>query len=767
MILTAFVMAASLGTITLHVSPKGDDQNPGTYDRPCRSFEGARNAARRHKGTPVLVEFESGTYRISGPIVFTEEDSGQVTYQPRKGSSVVISGSTEFRPSWKSYKGDIVQCSVPADFDTDQLFVNGEAQTLARYPNADPSIRIFQGYSRDAISPERVAKWSNPKGGFFHAMHTAMWGDFHFQILGKDANGKLEMEGGWQNNRRMGNHAEYRFVEGIFEELDAPGEWFLDRDQHILYYYPKPGLNLDSKIVEGVSTRSLIEFRQAKGIKLSGFTFQHTARTFMDNKEPLLRSDWTTYRGGAILFNGSQDCQIEDSTFTNLGGSAIYVDGMNRNLAIRRCQIHDVGANGIAFVGRPDAVRNPLFEYNERQSSEKIDKESGPKSPNYPSKCLVEDCLIYRTGRVEKQTAPVQIAMSSQITVRHCSIYEVPRAGINIGDGCWGGHIIEGCDVFDTVLETGDHGSFNSWGRDRYWGLTDVDMNLGEHPELADLDAVKPNILRNNRWRCDHGWDIDLDDGSSNYIIQNNLCLKGGLKNREGFNRLVENNVIVGNSFHPHVWFKNSGDVFRENIVFTPYQPIQVGMPWGKEVDRNFLHRPGKPPQRATGLAKQSGRDQNSFEGDALFENPLVGDFRVKKNSPALHVGFRNFAMNNFGVRPRNLKTIARRPNLSDIAGIEVQATKETEWSGAILKDLIDLGDISASGSAKNSGVFVKSIKPGSQAEKLKLKALDVIRQLNGRPTTSVAEFLKIVESGQVQTLTVWRNQQLITLRIP
>ncbi len=47
---------------------------------------------------------------------------------------------------------------------------------------------------------------------------------------------------------------------------------------------------------------------------------------------------------------------------------------------------------------------------------------------------------------------------------------------------------------------------------------------------------MKPTvILRNNRWRCDHGWDIDLDDGSTNYHIYNNLTLNGGIKLREGF----------------------------------------------------------------------------------------------------------------------------------------------------------------------------------------------------------------------------------------
>ncbi len=66
---------------------------------------------------------------------------------------------------------------------------------------------------------------------------------------------------------------------------------------------------------------------------------------------------------------------------------------------------------------------------------------------------------------------------------------------------------------------------------------------------------VKPNIIRNSRWRCDHGWDVDLDDGSSNYEIYNNLFLNGGLKLREGFHRRVWNNITVNNALHPHVWY--------------------------------------------------------------------------------------------------------------------------------------------------------------------------------------------------------------------
>lgn len=180
--------------------------------------------------------------------------------------------------------------------------------------------------------------------------------------------------------------------------------------------------------------------------------------------------------------------------------------------------------------------------------------------------------------------------MAQNIKVSHNTIYDVPRAGININEGTWGGHNIEYNDVFNTVLETGDHGAFNSWGRDRYWHpkRAVMDSIAASRPELIFLDAMKPTLIFNNRFRCDHGWDIDLDDGSSNYIIKNNVCLNGGLKLREGFKRIVENNIIINNSFHPHVWFKNSQDVFKHNIVSAVYYPVHV-VDWGKQIDSNLF----------------------------------------------------------------------------------------------------------------------------------------------------------------------------------
>jgi len=772
-----------------HVSPAGDDANPGSLNRPFATLQRVQQAARQTpKGEPVTVYLRGGIYYLPEKLVFTEEDSGApqalVEYVAYGQECPVVSGGVKLTLRWEPFRDGIMKATVPAGLVTDQLFVNGVRRPMARYPNFDPNVRHFNGFAADAFSPARASRWSDPRGGFIHAMHAHEWGDFHYLITGKNPNGEVTYEGGWQNNRRMGMHKTYRMVENIFEELDAPGEWFHDARAATLYFYPPKGLDLDQAVVEAVRLRHLVEFRGTRDkpvrfVSLRGLTFRHAARTFMENREPLLRSDWTTYRGGAILFDGAEDCVIQDCTLDQLGGNGVFVNNYNHRITVRGCHIVGTGANGVAFVGDPNAVRNPLFEYNQRQHYKDIDKTPGPKTPNYPAGCLVEDCLIHETGRVEKQTAPVQIAMSMGIIVRHCSIYDVPRAGINISEGTFGGHVIEFCDVFDTVLETGDHGSFNSWGRDRYWGLEGIDLDtvtLGADKDLPILDMVQPNVLRNSRWRCDHGWDIDLDDGSSRYQIYNNLCLNGGLKLREGFYRHVENNIIVGNSFHPHVWYRNSQDVFRRNILFTEYRPIRVNRPWGRECDFNLLHVPGQQtPAPAAALQRASGLDAGSLTADALFVDSARGDYRVKDGSPALKLGFLNFAMDQFGVQKSQLKAIARTPRLPGQAALVAESSPQRdshviEWLGAKVRNIVGLGEVSAAGLPGETGVVVVDVPAASMAAQCGLRQGDVILQCAGRQVGTLDDLLRIhrdAPAGQKVRLDVFRSQQHVDLEVP
>jgi hypothetical protein len=775
--------AAGERKVSIFVNPAGQDGNPGTKARPVASLEAAQKLARSQKALgKVTVWLRGGTYYLPETLVFTPQDSGTekapVTYAAYENEEPVLSGGTRLKLAWTAYRAGIMMAHVPPGLHTDQLFVNGKRQILARYPNYDSSVQYFNGWSPNAFSHDRAARWKDPRGGIIHAMHPSLWGDVHYVITGKDADGNITYEGGWQNNRRMGMHPQYRFVENIFEELDAPGEWFLDEKTSTLYYYPPAGLDLENATVEVVRLRHLIELRGGKSkpvkwINFRGLTFRHAARTFMDNKEPLLRSDWTVYRGGAILLTNAEDCTLEELFIDQVGGNAIFINKYNRRIAIRRTHIADAGGNGVAFVGDPKAVRSPLFEYNETQSIKDLDFLPGPKTKDYPADCILEDSLIERTGRVEKQTAPVEISMAQDITIRHNSIYDVPRAGINVSEGTWGGHVIEYNDIFDTVKETGDHGSFNAWGRDRYWNLRDIDADTvtsGPYRELPRLDAVKPIILRNNRWRCDHGWDIDLDDGSSNYHIYNNLMLNGGIKLREGYFRVVENNVMVNNSFHPHVWFKGSEDVFRRNIVFRPYQPIRIPQPWGTENDNNLMHVVGlKDARPALTLQQQSGRDEHSLEADALFVDPANGDYRVREDSPALRLGFQNFPMDQFGVQWPPLKRIARTPELPRLQTAQAALPESTRdprpavWMGATVKNIVGMGEISASGLPGEIGVLLQDLPPDSRAATAGLRVGDVILKIAGKPTDSLAALQQVAaalpNAGHVR-IAIWRQQK-------
>ena len=680
----------------------------------------------------VEIRLTSGTYYLTKPIILGPEFSG-TKEQPfiiraDENATVILSAAKLLDVNWQT-NNQLMKAQLSVD-KIDQLYINGQKQISARFPNFDSSVQVFNGYAADAISPERVATWKNPKGGFVHALHEGRWGGMHYLIKGVTNQGELTLEGGFQNNRQSPMHEKYRYVENIFEELDAPNEWYFDQTLSVLYFYPPADLDLRIAKVEISQLDNLIELRgnskaPVKHINIHGLMFTQTNQTFMKTKEPLLRSDWAIYRGGAILLDGTENIHIFNNEFNNLGGNAIFVSNYNRNANISGNQIFDIGASAISFVGNASAVRSPSFEYHEFVDITKMDMKLGPKNENYPSHSIASDNLIHDIGLVEKQVAGVQLSMSSDITVSHNSIYRVPRSGINVSEGTWGGHIIEYNDVFDTVLETGDHGAFNSWGRDRFWHpeRAEMDKLVKEHPNLYKADVLNPIIIRNNRFQCDHGWDIDLDDGSSNYKIYNNVALSGGLKLREGFNRTVENNILLNNSFHPHVWFENSDDAFRHNIVLASHKPI-LNNYWGNEVDKNFF-----TTEQALLKAQKLGLDSHSKFGDPKFIAPEKGNYQVSKNSLALTVGFTNFPMDEFGVTSEKLKAKAEKPEFPNLYlnANDVSNSADLELFDATFKSVMTLGEQSALGIPEIAGALILEIVPNGKAHLSGLKKGDVI----------------------------------------
>ncbi len=750
-----------------YVAVNGNDNNPGTIAKPFKTLQTALDKVTAAKTNKVSIYLRAGIYAAGKTIEITPGllNNHALEISSYNNEAAVISGAIKIIPQWKPYKEKIVQASVGAGLTIDQLFCNGNPLPLARYPNFDNAARFFHGTAADAISRQRVKTWADPTGGYVHALHRAEWGDFHYRITAKTNDDSLLLEGGWQNNRPAPMHREHRFVENIFEELDAPGEWFYNAASGILYLYPPKVINLKTALFERSVLDDIIrikgsEHQPAENVTIKGITFTGTNRTFMLTKEPLLRSDWTIYRGGAVLTEGAKNISIINCNFNALGGHAVFINKYNRNISIEHNYIHHIGGNAIAFVGDTAAVRSPSFRYEDFVPIDKMDMTPGPKTNNYPAECKAYDNLIHTIGTIEKQVAAVEISMSMDIKVSHNSIYDTPRSGINIGDGCWGGHMVEFNDVFNTVQETGDHGAFNSWGRDRFWlpGINDVNALVEKYPNLPLLDVIKPIAIRNNRFHCEHGWDIDLDDGSTNYRIYNNLCLNGGLKLREGYYRVVENNIIVNNTFHPHVWYAKSMDVFAHNIVTAEYAPIRVPV-WGKQVDSNFFIQ-----KTALVAAQKNKTDLNSLQGNPQFVNDAAGNFNVKPTSKAITIGFKNFPMDQFGVVSPALKQKALKPKITGVRTLEAgKKGASTEWLGAIIKNVETLGEQSASGLPDKDGVLIVKVNQGSLAERSRLEAGDVIRKISGKTVANTAEMLNALQvvmwQGQTEAIII-RNQK-------
>ncbi len=784
-----FLAAVTLSpAIDLYVSPSGSDDNSGTQTAPLATIQAAKSkAAPFLRKEAVNIILTDGTHYLPSTITFTRQDSGTAqfpfTIKAENEGQAILSGGSLLNLEWSEYQDGIFQAQTPDGLNIDQLFINNESQRMARYPNYDAKAKTkaYQGYAADAFSKERAAKWQNPAGGYIHAMHTYKWGGYHYLITGKDTEGNITYEGGWQNNRQLGMHKDQRMVENIFEELDAPQEWFHNAETNTLYFKPVADTDLKSAKVEVVRLANLFEFQGSEKefiqhITIKGLTVRHTARTFMENKEPLVRSDWTISRSGAFLLTGTHHVSILDCEFDQVGGNAIFVNNYNRHTVVKGCHIHHTGASGVCFVGDPDALRSPLFEYAERQDLKDLDRTKGPKTMNFPMDCEVSDCLITNIGTVERQPAGVQIAMCAKITVQDCSIYDCARAGINIGDGAFGGHMIDRVDVFDTVLETHDHGSFNSWGRDRYWGIKpNTKQILAENPELPFLDAIYTTTIRNSRWRCDHGWDIDLDDGSTNYDIYNNVMLGQGIKLREGFRRHVWNNICPTGKLHPHVWYDRSTDQVYANIFSTGHAPAHMDRPYVDEtmVDKNlFTHDP-----YAASRAKVQGWDQHSLTGDALYTDAAKGDYSVKPDSPALKVGFKNFPMDQFGVKKPSLKAIARTPilpNMSQNFATKAQPAPPAKrnWIGATFQELRD-NEFSAYGvSMENPGLAIVSMNEKSIASDIGLQKGDVLLEINGVPMNKAKKLfsyqstLRALKTGE-STFTYVRSQARLELKAP
>ena len=169
----------------------------------------------------------------------------------------------------------------------------------------------------------------------------------------------------------MGMHHTYRMVENIFEELDAEGEWYFDKETHTLYFYPPRELDLQTALFEVPQTETLFILKGKPGSPVRHVSVDHleltqTLRTFMKTNEPLLRSDWKIYRGGALIIENAEKCSVNGCYLHDIGGNAIFFSNYNRNHRVSQNHITRIGARAVCFVGsrsERQKSREPVSNY--------------------------------------------------------------------------------------------------------------------------------------------------------------------------------------------------------------------------------------------------------------------------------------------------------------------------------------------------------------------------------------------------------------------
>ena len=706
------------------VSVSGNDRDPGTKAAPFATLARAQRALRAFKKTvagPLVVEVRQGDYALETPLVFTPRDSGTeqspIVFTAAPGERVTLFGSRTLAGRWKPFRDGILMCDLPAvrngGLRFTQLFVNGRRQIPARFPNRDDSQPGRTGYinPQGPIPSDRKdpkpgpdddmtfsggaprgllfdpatftdKRWARPEEAVIHIFQGWEWGNMQWRLKAVDYDGQALWfgQGGFQMGAKYFEdpakiEKESRFfVENVFEELDAPGEWYLDVRAGILYYKPNPGTDMTRALVQAPVLEQLVRFEGSQDdpvrhIALEGFRLTQTASTFLGEYDIPSLSDWAVHRGGTVFLEGTRDCAVRGCWFDAVGGNAVFVNNYNRGASVTGCKFTETGDSAICLVGTLGATNGT------RRS--------------FPYECTVSNNLIHDCGIFGKQIAGVYISRAKRITASHNTIYNMPRAGICIGDGTWGGHIIEFNHIHDTVRETGDHGPFNAWGRERFWSLTQShsDYSIPRSLEAGDVrvDAMEPVIVRNNFFEEKSGWGLDMDDGASNYEIYNNISKGISIKLREGAYRTVYNNIWVGSRTAPcfHVGNEDNHDRYFRNItvmaggdVYAVIAPPARGR-WLEEIDHNCLFSPSgrfsaRISQRRGETGPEPGTlrldleewrtlgfDRNSVFADPLFVDPARNDFRVRPESPALRLGFRNFEMGLWGITgefPRELR---------------------------------------------------------------------------------------------------------------
>lgn len=712
--------ARSLLALELYVAPNGQDANPGTKSKPFATLERARDAMRQLKTEGKLPKggvtlwLRGGDYVRTNVFELTTADSGTVdspiVWRARKGESVRLLGGrtlTGFTPVTDATvlarfsepaRDHVVQLNLRALGITDfgemksrgfgrptaaahcELFFDHRPMTLARWPNEGEFAKIA-GYPAASdrkdehggklgelpggflYGGDRPKRWQDPSGLWVHGYWAYDWANSYERVAALDVEQRLVKTAPPHGHYGFRKDQRFYFL-NVLEELDQPGEWFLDRQSGVLYFWPPE----PTTVAANVSSRKPSDGGSAPDRALTSAATE-IILSLLD--QPLLKLTEVSHvsfrglaleatRGNAIEIRGGANNRIAGCLIRNVGNSGVVIEG-GRGHAVVSCDVFDAGDGGVLLTG-------------------------GDRQTLAPGGHFVENCHFQRLGRWSKCYVPAIGMTGVGLRASHNLIHDHPHCAILY----WGNdHVMEFNEIHHIALETGDVGAIYT-GRDYSFRGNQIRHNFIHHTGGVGMGSM--GVYMDD---CVSGTEVF---GNVFYKVHWAMFIGGGRDHR------VENNLFVdcdpavrmdgrGLDTSP-VWRNMVDDTMRKRLADVPLALYRERYPAMKSLD-HFYGPPegpaingaafkGVPPDdnvvvRNVCVGKWLEAGWHADAGMLRLESNLTNaapsliaspndqsratDFELKKDSPAWALGFRRIPIEQIGLREDELRReLATRP---------------------------------------------------------------------------------------------------------
>lgn len=529
----------------LHVSAKGADTGSGTADAPFATLQRARDEARKLKKgggqEPATVIVHGGVYEMFQTLQLDPQDS-DLTIKAASGERPEFIGAKKVE-GFTKHAGEILKADVSKlgleKISVRQLLMDGERQILARWPNFDPKDPLYGGWAfaqdipkgkdeghlwkREMYVAEKdVRHWAHPEDVEIDIFANYGWWNWIVPVKGFDeANRKLILA----KDCGYDLHPNNRYhLQNALEELDSPGEWYLDKRTMTLYFWPPQG-SADTTVRNSGNGGEAAKSNDADRSVRAPLSASHEVRiptldAFIKVKQGAknITVRGLSFRGcvgTALAFENTERCTVAACAITQCGGfsgAGISIQGGHDNKATG----NDISYTGSTGIGLGGGDRKTLTAANN----------------------IADNNHIHHIGVLNKNAAGVGLGGVGNI-VSHNLIHNGPRMAVQFGGN---NLVIEYNRVHHMVEETQDGGAFYTGGRDWISSRGSIIRNnfitdtLGVGQEKGGL--VHPFFT----------WGIYMDDNTGGVDIINNIVARSGrasLHLHNGRDCIVENNIWV------------------------------------------------------------------------------------------------------------------------------------------------------------------------------------------------------------------------------